>query len=80
MQTFEQAKIEEVRDPTTLNIVEPPDLPTQPEREAALRETLLGLAAGALVGIVIAFLKQRAAEVRSSLTGGYLRFSEALKV
>ena len=80
VQTYEQAKIEEERDPTTINIVEPPDMPTQPEREAALREILLGLAAGSLIGIIIAFLKQRAAEVRSFATSGYVRFSDALKV
>lgn len=78
-QSYEQAKIEEVRDPATLNIVEPPDLPAEPQRREAVRQTLLGLAAGTLLGIVIAFLKQRAAESRALGTTGYLRYSEALK-
>ena len=78
-QSYEQAKIEEVRDPTALNIVEPPDLPGEPQRREAIRKTLLGFAAGALVGIVIAFLKQRAAESRAPGTTGYLRYSEAIK-
>lgn len=77
---YEQARIEEARDPAALNIVEPPDLPSQPERAAALRGTLLGLVGGLLVGIVIAFLKQRAAESRAASTSGYLRFSEAIRV
>lgn len=78
-QSYEQAKIEEVRDPATLNIVEPPDLPAEPQRREAVRQTLLGLVAGTLLGIVIAFLLQRAAETRSLGTTGYLRYSEALK-
>jgi uncharacterized protein involved in exopolysaccharide biosynthesis len=78
-QGYEQARIEEVRDPSALNIVEPPDLPAEPEREPALRKTLLGLAAGLLLGIVIAFLRQRAAESKLERTSGYLRFSEALR-
>ena len=78
-QSYEQAKIEEVRDPTTLNIVEPPDLPAEPQRREAARQTLLGLAAGTLVGIVIAFLKQRALETKSAGTSGWLRYSSALR-
>ena len=78
-QAYEQARIEEVRDPAALNIVEPPDLPAEPERAAALRVTLLGLVGGLLVGIIIAFLRQRAAESRAERTTGYLRFSEALR-
>jgi uncharacterized protein involved in exopolysaccharide biosynthesis len=78
-QGYEQARIEEVRDPSAVNVVEPPDLPGEPERAAALRVTLLGLVGGLLVGIVIAFLKQRAAESKAEGTTGYLRFSEALR-
>jgi uncharacterized protein involved in exopolysaccharide biosynthesis len=78
-QSYAQAKIEEVRDPTTLNVVEPPDLPAEPERRTAVRQTLLGLAVGTLVGIVIAFLRQRALETKSAGTSGWLRYSNALK-
>jgi uncharacterized protein involved in exopolysaccharide biosynthesis len=78
-QGYEQARIEEVRDPASLNLVEPPDMPVQPETRAAVRDTLLGFVAGMLVGIIIAFLRQRAAETRAETTSGYLRFSEALK-
>ena len=78
-QGYVLGRIEEVRDPTALNIVEPPDLPAEPEREAALSKTLLGLVGGLLVGIVVAFLRQRAAESKIERTSGYLRFSEALR-
>jgi uncharacterized protein involved in exopolysaccharide biosynthesis len=61
-QTLEQARIEEVRSPVTVNIVEAADLPVEPQRREALRTTLLGLVAGMLVGIVIALIQQRALE------------------
>ena len=78
-QGYEQARIEEVRDPAALNLVEPPDTPVQAETKAAVRDTLLGFVAGMLIGIIIAFIRQRAAETRAEATTGYLRFSEALK-
>lgn len=61
-QTLEQARIEEVRAPVTVNIVEGADLPVEPQRREALRTTLLGLVGGMLVGIVIALIQQRALE------------------
>jgi uncharacterized protein involved in exopolysaccharide biosynthesis len=61
-QTLEQAKIEEVRTPEVISVIESPDLPVEPQRREALRTTLTGLAAGLLVGMVLAVLKQRADE------------------
>ena len=49
-QTLEQARIENA------------DLPVEPQRREALRTTFTGLAAGLLVGMVLAILKQRADE------------------
>ena len=61
-ETYEQARIEEVRSPTVLNIVETADLPVEPQRKEALRTTLIGLTAGLLVGMVLAVLRQRVGE------------------
>jgi capsule polysaccharide export protein KpsE/RkpR len=61
-QTLEQARIEEVRAPVLINIVETADLPVEPMNREALRTTLLGLVGGMLVGIVIALIQQRALE------------------
>jgi len=58
-ESLEQAKVEEVRNPSALSIVEPPDLPVDPQTTTALRKTLLGAAVGLLAGIVLAFLLQR---------------------
>jgi uncharacterized protein involved in exopolysaccharide biosynthesis len=61
-QTLEQARIEEVRRPTLINVIESADLPVEPQRREALRNTLTGLAAGLLVGMVLAVLRQRVSE------------------
>jgi uncharacterized protein involved in exopolysaccharide biosynthesis len=61
-QTLEQARIEEVRTPEVINVIESADLPVEPQRREALRLTFTGLAAGMLVGMVLAVLRQRVAE------------------
>ncbi len=61
-QSLEQAKIEEVRSPQVIYVIENADLPVEPQRREALRTTFTGLAAGLLVGMVLAVLKQRADE------------------
>jgi uncharacterized protein involved in exopolysaccharide biosynthesis len=61
-QTYEQARIEEVRSPNVINIVETADFPVDPQRKEALRTTLIGLATGLLIGMVLAFLRQRVEE------------------
>ena len=60
--SLEQAKIEEGRDRSAINIVEVADLPVEPERAAAVRKILVGLATGLCVGMVLAFLVQRGEE------------------
>ena len=66
-QTLEQARIEEVRAPVVLNVIESADLPVEPQRQEALRTTLIGLCAGILVGMVLAVLRQRVGEKEASL-------------
>lgn len=63
-QSYEQARIDEASNPTVLSIVEPPDLPVDPQQREAVRRTLLGLAAGSMVGVILAFILQRHAEKR----------------
>ena len=66
-QTLEQAKLEEVRSPEVINVVENADLPVEPQRREALRLTLTGLAAGMLFGMVLAILRQRVDEKRAAV-------------
>lgn len=78
MQAFEQAKIEEVRDPAAITVVESADLPTDPQRTTAVRKTLLGLAVGLFVGIALAFVVQRAQEQQQGQSEAFRRFIAAV--
>jgi len=75
-QQLEQAKIEEVRDLPTISVIDPPEAPLSPERPLAIRRTLLGLIAGLLVGIVLAFFRERGAELRATKTRAYTEYTE----
>jgi Uncharacterized protein involved in exopolysaccharide biosynthesis len=75
--SYQQARIEEVRDLSAIRIVEYPDVPVVPQRKEAARKTLIGLVTGLLVGIVIAFLRQRAEEKRRARDNSLAVFTEA---
>lgn len=77
-QSFERAKIEEIRDLPTISLLDQPEARIAPERPQAIRKTLLGLIVGLLVGIVLAFIRERAAETREAGTRAYAEYS-ALK-
>lgn len=77
-QSYEQAKVEEVRDLPTVLVIDEPEARRSSERPIALRRTLLGLIAGLFVGIVLAFVRERAAETREAGTSAYTEYS-ALK-
>jgi uncharacterized protein involved in exopolysaccharide biosynthesis len=77
-QSFEQAKIEEVRDLPTVLVIDQPEARPVAERPVAIRRTLLGLVAGLFVGIGLAFVRERAAETREAGTSAYTEYS-ALK-
>lgn len=75
-QSLEQAKIEEVRDLPTISVIDPPEAALSPERPLAIRRSLLGLIAGLLLGIVLAFFRERGAELRAAKTRAYTEYSE----
>jgi len=77
-QSLEQAKIEEIRELPTVLIIDPPESGLTREPPVALRRTLLGLIAGLFVGIVLAFLRERAEETREADTSAYTQYT-ALK-
>lgn len=77
-QSLEQAKIEEVRDLPTLSVIDQPEAALSPESPFGIRRTLLGFVAGLMTGIVLAFFRERAGELRESRTGAYAEYS-ALK-
>ena len=54
-QSYEQAKIEEVRDLPVITVVEPPETPIAPDPHGGARKTLIGIAIGIGIGLVLAF-------------------------
>jgi uncharacterized protein involved in exopolysaccharide biosynthesis len=64
-QAYEQARIEEVRDMPAITVFEPPDLPTSPDATYGLRNTLFAAIGGILVGIILAFIRERFYETKA---------------
>jgi len=74
--SYEQARIEAVRDLPATVIVEAPELPAAPDPRAALRKTLLGGIAGLLFGIMLAFVRERLDETRTGGTPAFRQYQE----
>ncbi|HEX3158135.1 MAG TPA: hypothetical protein VHQ45_06435 [Gemmatimonadaceae bacterium] len=53
-QSYEQAKIEEVRDTPVITVVAPPEVPVKPDPRGLLKKGILALVGGAMLGILIA--------------------------
>jgi hypothetical protein len=77
-QSLEQAKIEEVRDIPAVTLIDQPEPAVAPATHETIRKTLLGIVAGLMVGIILAFLRERAAETREMRTPAYREYA-ALK-
>jgi uncharacterized protein involved in exopolysaccharide biosynthesis len=76
-QSYEQAKIEEVRDLPVITVVEPPETPISPDAHGGARKTLIGIAIGVGIGIVIAFGTHLVAVLtRNRESDDYLEFAE----
>ena len=73
---YDKARIEEVRDMPVISIVEPPEMPTSPDVTYGLRDTLLGAIAGMLVGIVLAFIRERITETKIEGAPAFATYSE----
>ena len=58
-QSYEQAKLEEVRDLPVITTISEPEIPVVPDHRGLLRKGLFGLIGGAAVGLAIAFLMER---------------------
>lgn len=67
LQAFEQARIDEVRDTPVITVVEPPYVPSLPDRRGLLRRALLGLVLGAVAAIGAAVVLDHAPRLRARL-------------
>jgi uncharacterized protein involved in exopolysaccharide biosynthesis len=78
MRSYEQARLEEVRDLPTITILEPAVVPTSPIKGSSGRKPFLGAITGLLIGIIVAFMRERVDETRTAQTPAFMRYS-ALK-
>ncbi|HVD60915.1 MAG TPA: hypothetical protein VNC11_08590 [Gemmatimonadaceae bacterium] len=76
--SYEQAKIEEVRDLPVITVLEPPELPIMADPRGGKRKTLLGIIIGLVAGIVIAFVIDRVAVNKNVRSDEFAEFA-ALK-
>ena len=61
-QSYEQARIEEVRDTPQLTIVQNPEVPARPDSRFLIGKVLVAAAFGALVGLLLGFSRERLRE------------------
>jgi uncharacterized protein involved in exopolysaccharide biosynthesis len=66
-QSYEKARIDEIRDTPLLTVIEPPNLPTGPKPRWTVLKTLVGAIVGMLIAIFIGFV--RAAFRRNARAG-----------
>jgi uncharacterized protein involved in exopolysaccharide biosynthesis len=64
-EAFEQAKIEEVRDTPVITVVEAPEAPVRPDPRGLLRNGILALVLGGLLGVALAIGRAYAVNARS---------------
>lgn len=65
-QSYEQARIEEVRNTPVITVVDPAEEPARPDRQSLILRGVLGLLLGGMAGVAWAFVRQfmRSARVR----------------
>ncbi len=57
-QSFEQARIDEVRNTPVVTPIDPPNLPAEPDRRWLLAKGLLGVLLGGLIGVFVALARE----------------------
>lgn len=78
LNSYETARIEEVRDLPVITVIEPPEMPIEPDRRGGVKKTITGLLAGFLLGCLIAFPRDKMARKREAQTDDFLEYA-ALK-
>ncbi len=76
LQSYDRARIEEARNITSITVLETPERPIKPERSDAISLPLLGAIAGLLLGIVVAFIRERMEETAAAPTAAFDHYRE----
>jgi len=58
-QSYEQAKIEEVRDTPQITVVQSPEVPARPDSRLLVGKTLVAVVFGAFLGLLLGFTRER---------------------
>lgn len=76
LQSYEAARIEEMRDLPVISIIEAPELPIGPDPRGGVKKTLIGLLIGLVLGVVLAFVKDKMEANRQAQTDDFVEFSQ----
>jgi Uncharacterized protein involved in exopolysaccharide biosynthesis len=76
LQSYDRARIAEAKNLPSITILEAPEKPVKPEPSSAIALPLLGAIAGLLLGIVVAFIRERMAETAASPTPAFEYYRE----
>jgi uncharacterized protein involved in exopolysaccharide biosynthesis len=79
LQSYEAARIDEMRDLPVISVIEPPEMPIEPDPRGGLKKTLIGLLVGLVLGIVIAFFREKMAANKEAQTDDFVEFSQLKK-
>jgi uncharacterized protein involved in exopolysaccharide biosynthesis len=75
-QTFEQAKIEEVRDTPVITVIDQPEVPAERDRRGLLKKGILAMLLGGVLGLGVAFVREGMERGRRKGSAEMREFSE----
>ncbi|HVF39480.1 MAG TPA: hypothetical protein VM939_06220 [Gemmatimonadaceae bacterium] len=76
LQSYETARIEEMRDLPVITVLEPPEVPIVADPRGGVRKTLLGGLVGLALGIIFAFARDKVAANRAAQSNDFLEFAQ----
>ena len=75
-ESYERAKIDEVRDTPVITVVERPELPARPDRRGLVKWGLVSLILGLILGAILALTRDALARTRSDEPAEYAELAE----
>jgi len=78
-QAYEQARIDEVRNTPVITLIDQPDIPALPDPTKRISKILIGLVFGAMVGFVLAFVREMGEQAENKQSRTYNEFQKLLR-